>query len=180
MTRAAKAPVTRAGGMLEGDMASSKRGTGRNTPRTLTVLLALWMLCMDAGAANCSITVTALDFGIYDPGATAPLDMNGNVDVRCTGNAGSFILAISQGNAGGFSPRLMLSGPFSMQYNLYTDPARSLVWGDGTGGTGVNSGNKPSAGPPVNFSFPVYGRIFPNQAVASGLYSDSLVVTAVF
>jgi len=168
--------------MLDFDMPIGMRRSSRGTrhARMLAVLLALCLACMDAGAANCSITVTALDFGVYDPGSAAPLDMNGNVDVRCTGNAGSFVLAISQGNAGGFSPRLMLSGPFSMQYNLYTDPARSLIWGDGTGGTSINSGNKPSAGPPVNFSFPVYGRIFPNQAVASGLYSDSLLVTVVF
>lgn len=141
---------------------------------------AMLLVAGDAMAVNCNVTVSPLDFGIYDPSAVTPQDVNGNVDVRCNGNAGSFILTISQGSGGGFFPRLLLSGTTTMQYNLYTDPARALVWGDGTGGTDVNSGSKPNTGPPVQFSFPIYGRIFPNQSVASGLYSDSLLVTAVF
>jgi spore coat protein U-like protein len=133
-----------------------------------------------AQAANCKVTVTPLDFGIYNPGSAAPLDVAGNLDVRCVGGAGSFVVTISPGTNGSFFPRQLASGPYLMQYNLYSDPARSQIWGDGTGGTSVNSGNKPSAGKPLSFSFPIYGRIFPRQSVAAGVYSDSLLVTTVF
>lgn len=155
--------------------------------RTSGVRITLWA-CMtalmlasgNALAANCQVTVTPLDFGIYNPGSAAPLDVAGNLDVRCVGGAGSFIVTISQGANGGFFPRQLTSGPYLMQYNLYTDPARSLIWGDGTGGTTVNSGNKPSPGKPVSFSFPIYGRIFPRQSVGTGMYTDALLVTTIF
>ena len=131
-------------------------------------------------AANCKLTVTPLDFGLYNPGVTAPLDVTGNIDVRCTGGAGSFVLTISQSASGGFAPRRMVSGPYLMEYNLYADPARQLIWGDGTGGTVVNSGEKRAPGRPVSFSFPIYGRIFPRQNVAEGMYTDSLLITSVY
>ncbi|MDH3399607.1 MAG: spore coat U domain-containing protein [Chromatiales bacterium] len=133
-----------------------------------------------AQAATCKFIVQPVDFGIYNPGAAASLDVTGSVDVRCTGSAGSFVLTISQSSSGGFAPRRMVSGPYLMEYNLYADPARQLIWGDGTGGTVVNSGEKTSAGPPVSFSFPIYGRIFPRQSVGEGLYTDTLLVTSIY
>ena len=145
-----------------------------------TGVLFLMLGSGSAWAANCQTTVTPLDFGIYNPGSTAPLDVAGNIDVRCMRGPGSFFVTISPGVNGGFFPRQLASGPYLMQYNLYADPARSLIWGDGTGGTSVNSGSKPSAGRPVEFSFPVYGRIFPRQSVGAGVYADSLLVTVVF
>jgi spore coat protein U-like protein len=146
----------------------------------LTALFLLLLACGTSQAVNCRITVTPLDFGVYNPGATAPLDITGNLDVRCNGSAGSFILTLSPGGSGTYFPRQLASAPYAMQYNLYVDAARSLVWGDGTGGTSLNSGSKPTTGPPVNLSFPIYGRIFPAQSVGPGLYTDSLLVTAVF
>lgn len=144
------------------------------------VLLMLMLVSGNVQAANCRVTVTPLDFGIYNPGSAAPLDVAGNLDVRCVGGAGSFIVTISQGANGSFFPRQLASGPYLMQYNLYVDPARSLIWGDGAGGTSVNSGSKPSSGRPLSFSFPIYGRIFARQSVAAGVYTDSLLVTSVF
>ena len=161
--------------------------SGSQSVRTCRARVARWccvlFLMLGSGgaqAANCQVTVTPLDFGIYNPGSAAPLDVAGNLDVRCVGGAGSFIVTISQGANGGFFPRQLASGPYLMQYNLYVDPARSLIWGDGNGGTSVNSGNKPSPGKPVLFSFPIYGRIFARQSVAAGVYTDSLLVTSVF
>lgn len=169
--------------MLGNDMAMN-RITAQSSPRVRSTYwlaaIGLLLVSWNAHAVNCNVTVTPLDFGVYDPGAAAPLDVTGSLDVRCNGNAGSFILTLSQGTGGSFFPRQLTSGTSIMQYNLYIDAARALVWGDGIGGTDVNSGSKPSAGPPVTFSFPIYGRIFPFQSVASGLYTDSLLVTAVF
>ncbi|NNC64112.1 MAG: spore coat protein U domain-containing protein [Gammaproteobacteria bacterium] len=64
-------------------------------------------------------------------------------------------------------------------YNLYSNPARTLVWGDGTGGSLTVFRSKPRPGR-QNFSLPVYGRIPPTQSVSPGLYSDDIIVTIVF
>ncbi len=158
-----------------------KRAKAARSPGAIwSSLCFLLLLTPVAQAATCRFTVQPVDFGIYNPGAAASLDVTGSVDVRCTGNAGTFVLTISQSSSGGFAPRRMVSGPYLMEYNLYADPARQLIWGDGTGGTVVNSGEKTSAGPPVSFSFPIYGRIFPRQSVGAGFYTDTLLVTSIY
>jgi spore coat protein U-like protein len=143
-------------------------------------LLCLVLVSCNAWAVNCQVTVTPLDFGIYNPGATGPLDVTGNLDLRCVGQPGSFVVTINQGSSGNFLVRELVSGPDRLQYNLYTDAARSLIWGDGNGGTSVNVGSKSDKGPPLNISFPIYARIFPRQNVGAGVYADALLVTAVF
>ena len=71
----------------------------------------------------------------------------------------------------------MMSPQFGalLQYNLYTDPARTEIWGDGQFGVTV-----PGAGNGTTQSFPVYGRVFPGQVVPSGPYSDYIQVTVLF
>ena len=118
-------------------------------------------------------------FGAYAPGNPAPHDITGNIDVRCQGTAGSFVATLSTGASGTFAERHMLSGPTIMRYNFYIDPGRSVVWGDGTGGSSTVGGSKPGSGQ-TNFSLPVYGRIPPTQNVAPGSYSDDIIVTIVF
>jgi spore coat protein U-like protein len=149
-------------------------------PALWAALLVTLSPGFSAQAANCRLTVTPLAFGLYDPGATAPLDVTGQLDVRCTGSPGSFLVTISTGVSASYATRHMLFGPYRLEYNLYVDAARSQIWGDGTGGTSVNSGNKPRAGQPVSFSFPIYARIFPRQNIGEGLYTDTLLVTSVF
>jgi spore coat protein U-like protein len=64
-----------------------------------------------------------------------------------------------------------------LNYNLFTDAARSAVWGDGTQGTSTLSSkvqrNKP-------WVATVYGRIPAGQNVPVGLYSDTLTVTIIW
>jgi spore coat protein U-like protein len=157
-----------------------QRNLLRRRHLTWTGVLALMLISGTAQAVNCRSTITPLDFGIYDPGLATPLDVTGNLDLRCAGNAGSFMVTISTGANGSVSLRQLASGPYRMQYNLFIDPARSLIWGDGTGGTSVITGSKPANGPPVFFSYPIYARIFPRQNVSPGLYADSLLVTVIF
>ncbi len=58
-----------------------------------------------------------------------------------------------------------------LAYNIYLDAARTVVWGDGAGGTQtleVQNGDR---------SVSFYGRISAGQDVAAGPYSDAIVVT---
>ncbi|MDX1562176.1 MAG: spore coat U domain-containing protein [Gammaproteobacteria bacterium] len=141
-------------------------------------LLALCSARADA-QANCRVSVVPLAFGDYYPVDRAPLDVTGSIDVSCRGRAGLFLATISTGSSGSYTNREMQSGPYTMRYNLYRDSARSLIWGDGTGGSVVNGRVKLRNGR-QDFTLPVYGRIFPQQSVGAGIYVDDVIVTIVF
>jgi spore coat protein U-like protein len=147
---------------------------------------ALLLLCVSllvsrpaAAAMNCTISLSPFSFGIYAPVDPNPLDVTGQMDVRCTGSAGTFSAAISQGNSGTFAQRQMLSGSFQLGYNFYLNASHTTVWGDGTGGTQMSGGTKSSAGQ-QNFTLFIYGRVFPGQPVGLGSYSDGVLVTIAF
>ena len=145
------------------------------------LLLALLAHARVAAAVNCRLSVTPFVFGSYLPGDLAPLDVTGQVDLRCSGSAGPFVVTLAPGGSGTFVQRLMISGPYQLAYNFYLNPARTTVWGDGTGGTGTVNGFKSQPAPGrQDFVFPVYGRVFPMQNVGAGAYSDNVLVTVIF
>jgi spore coat protein U-like protein len=140
-------------------------------------------------AADCSASTTAVAFGTYDLLATTPDDSVGNVTVVCTYVSGGtsqvgFTVALSAGNAGNYAQRQLKSGTAVLGYNLFTDSARSQVWGNGGAGTTVASGSftiGPGAGNRRReASYPVYGRVPALQDAPPGSYSDSIVVTLAF
>jgi spore coat protein U-like protein len=69
------------------------------------------------------------------------------------------------------------SGGNRLDYNLYLDAARTIVWGDGTNGTATYTAT-PIDGQVV--SIPVYGRIPPRQNVAAGSYGATIRVQLLF
>jgi spore coat protein U domain-containing protein, fimbrial subunit CupE1/2/3/6 len=148
--------------------------------RALLALCVCWLVSRPAAAAmNCSISLAPFSFGSYVPGDATPLDVTGQVGVRCTGSAGTFVAKISPGGSGTFTQRTMLSGPFQLGYNFYLNPSHTVVWGDGTGGSQTTGVVKQSPGQ-QNFTLPIYGRVFPGQSVGAGSYSDNVLVTIVF
>lgn len=155
----------------------------RSRQSSLFALLTAAALCSFTDTAEaqfrCRVAVNPFAFGTYAPGNPTPHDVTGNIDVRCMGQPGFFTATLSTGSSGSFAQRQMLSGATPMAYNLYIDPARTLVWGDGTGGSLTLFRRKTRFGR-QNFTLPVYGRIPPTQSVSPGLYSDDIVVTIVF
>lgn len=123
-------------------------------------------------AANCTLGVQSVIFGPYDPLSAQNTDSAGSVSVSCD-SSDTFTIAFSSGH-GTMLSRQMQSGGYSMIYNLYTDSLRSIVWGDGTGGTSLVSTTGTSA------TFAVYGRIPAAQNLPAGSYNDSIVVTLTF
>jgi spore coat protein U-like protein len=159
-----------------GDMAKA--------PRTRDTLLAGFCALMFASPVvwakgNCSfVTVTDVAFGTYNVFATAPLDSTGTISFQCNpGAAGSTVLVtLSTGNSGNFSQRQMLSGANRLEYNLYLDPTRTTVWGDGSGGSSSFTVDLPASGWST-ITQSVYGRAAAGQDAASGIYSDTITVT---
>ncbi|HEX2827767.1 MAG TPA: spore coat U domain-containing protein [Burkholderiales bacterium] len=127
---------------------------------------------------TCSISAAALNFG-----AAIPNPINSNVDgqstVTATCSSGApYTVALNVGTGSGatYAARRMTSGGNTLVYNLYTDPSRSQVWGDGTGGSNLSNGSGTGAAQAIN----VYGRITAGQTVPTGTYTDTITVTINF
>jgi spore coat protein U-like protein len=146
---------------------------------SLVVSLMLSIAPGADAAMNCRVTVSPVDFGLYSPADSAPLDITGEIAVVCAGTDGLFAATLSPGASGTFAERHMFSGSFAMRYNFYADPGRTLIWGDGTGGSVPVQRTKPAPGRQI-FNLPVYVRVFRGQSVAAGAYADSILVTIVF
>lgn len=141
-------------------------------------------------AADCSISAISLNFGNYDPAATSADDSVGTVTVTCRyvplgATRVNYRVTISNGmNGTGPTTRQLGAGSARMDYNVFADPARSQVWGSGTGGTVIASGAM-TIGPgngngTRTVTHTVYGRIPQLQDAVPGTYSDTLLVTLTF
>lgn len=130
---------------------------------------------------SCSVSATSLAFGTYDPLSASVRDSTGVVSVTCTvtllGLLEAWDVRFSTGSSGTYATRLMVSGAQTLSYNIYTNAARSTIWGDGTAGTSFIADLVLLAvgGQTINYTF--YGRMPVGQDKAAGNYSDTIVVT---
>lgn len=140
-------------------------------------------------AADCTVSAVGVNFGVYDPYLTTPDDSVGEITVTCTHLSGPAIevrytVTLSTGSGGGYAPRRLRSGPALLGYNLWSDPARSSIWGNGTAGTVIVSGALrvgPGQGNGVRSAVhSIYGRIPALQDAAEGDYVDSIVATLTY
>lgn len=140
------------------------------------VAVALWLQLVapwSASAAGpCDVSLSFVDFGRVD--FRRGNEITGEVLVRCEQPA-RFVLSLSQGLGDYRMRRMRGPGDAELEYNLFLDPARRQVWGDGVrGGTARLVGQSDGRRAAI---FTVYGRIAPGQSVPAGTYSDSLSVT---
>lgn len=133
----------------------------------------------------CSVTATEVAFGAYYPLVGSAVDSTGDVEVSCgtdtIGDVMSYSIELS-GAKKGSKPR-ELKGPQGdrLEYNLYTDPARTLIWGDGKGSTyTVTESYTFTVLCCVTNNYTVYGRLDSGQNVQPGSYSDSITIKVDF
>lgn len=167
---------------------TSKSNQDRVARRGGALLLVLAPFACPSFADNtlheCRIEVTGADFGSYDQSAKAPLDTVGQITVQCFRgpNPGAdnikYKMSLSAGSSGNMLERTMRNGMAPLSYNLYADPARTRVWGDGLGGTHTAHGSIfiPVREQSGEDSHPIYGRIPALQDVPEGEYLDTIVV----
>lgn len=153
----------------------------RNALRGI-VLASVCLMSAPAHALLETCTVTALPaaFGGYNPLSATPTDNTGQITVTCTAVTSisvNYSINLSTGGSGNFLPRKLAFGAARLNYNLYTNSARSIVWGDGSGGTGTVSDNYALALLSVTRNYNVYARLPAQQNVAAGVYTDSITVT---
>jgi spore coat protein U-like protein len=139
--------------------------------------------CIGLGC-SCSISADDVSFGAYDPLSGSNHDATGELRVTCGALLGSlnvsYAISLSSGSSGSALSRSMANGGSTLAYNLYTDPSRTSVWGNGAGGTVTRSNSYILGLFSKTDAFPIYGRIPPGQTVGAGSYSDSLVATVTF
>jgi spore coat protein U-like protein len=122
------------------------------------------------------VSVLGVNFGTYDVFDSVNDDSTGWIVINCTDNPNHWSLTLGKGaNSTTFIPRKMVNAGTLLNYNLYTDAARTIVWGDGTGGTVT----VPGAGNGTT-RHPVYGRIPPGQDARAGINTDIVVITLNF
>ena len=128
--------------------------------------------------AACSLSSTSMVFGIYDVLVTTPLDTAGSIVYRCTQNEHNIQITLDRGGATSFATRRMVKGSEQLLYNLYLDAARTIIWGDGSGGTQAffvgNPGNN------QDLTVPIFGRIPARQDRGIGAYTDTIIATLNF
>jgi spore coat protein U-like protein len=135
------------------------------------------------GTANlaegaCTITTTSVSFGPYDPLGASPNDSTGTLTYRCGPMDENIKIELGPGSADSFNPRKLFKGSEALSYNLYRDAARSVIWGDGTGGTSFYF----VADPPnnKNVTLTIYARVPAGQDISAGDYTDNVVAVIDF
>jgi spore coat protein U-like protein len=142
---------------------------------TAAMAMLLWAVSDAAAAGKCTVSTTSINFGSYDVYDTAPNDSTGSIILNCSGGAKDVVVEIDRGGASSFGSRRMVNGSEHLAYNLYLNASRTIVWGDGTGGTQANDVGNPPNNDDVILT--VFARIPAGQDVSSGSYSDNVTVT---
>jgi spore coat protein U-like protein len=131
----------------------------------------------EASAQICGLNVNPIVFGHYNPFLSVPLNATGAINIIChSGVRYAVKLSAGQKPEGGFSQRRMRHAlrSYTLAYNVYSNPALTEIWGDGTAGTSIVSG----IGKGTMDHWIVYGRLSGGQNVGEGSYSDTITVTA--
>ena len=138
---------------------------------------------------SCTVTTDNITFGTYNPTNAAATSNNaGRITLACSTTSKSRssdqdtgTVTLSAGK-GPYTQRVLKNAAnYSLNYNIYTDSAYTLVWGDGTGSTDTNTwaatSDGGSSGGATKY-FTLYGRIPALQYnVVPGSYTDSITVT---
>jgi spore coat protein U-like protein len=124
---------------------------------------------------DCKIAATNVNFGTTGV-INSALTATGTITAQCT-YGDTYSIALNGGSSSGatVTARAMTlsTGTATVAYGLYTDPARTTTWGDGTGGTGTGGGTANGS----NQSYTVYGQVPVQRTPVPGSYIDTVTAT---
>jgi len=152
------------------------------------LLLTSFLLFSNLNATiTCSFTaVNDMNFGNYDVFDPIDKDVKRNLKIKCTSNSiyNEFKVInvnLSSGSSGYYSNRTMYDGSNILNYNLYRNNARSILWYDRTNGT-KNYRKKIKVKKNRGFKkrLKIFGRIPALQDASNGYYTDSIVVEIIY
>ncbi|ESZ69607.1 MULTISPECIES: spore coat protein U domain-containing protein [unclassified Mesorhizobium] len=101
-----------------------------------TFIIVLMLLPSLARAQSCSYTVTSMNFGLIDTLSGTAATSTATLSMNCSGSL-PFLLPVlvcphfasGTGGASSAAARQMANGANSLNYQLYSDPGMSVVWG---------------------------------------------------
>ncbi len=138
---------------------------------------AIMMLCLGlflcrpatAEAASCTISVAAMNLGVY----TGALSTTGTTTVTVTCTLGfnySILMGFGSGS-GATQTNHRVTGPSSntLQYNMFRNSTRTLNWGQTIGTDTINATGTGSAQ-----TFSIYPRLPAGQSGPPGTYTDQV------
>jgi spore coat protein U-like protein len=129
--------------------------------------------------ANCNISATPMEFGTTTL-LTKAVIATSSVIATCVTGAPYHIL-LDAGMSAGATIRdrklTLVGGTDTIDYQLFADPARAEIWGDGTD---PNLYVVTNIGTGAVQTFTVYGEVFPQLAKAAGQYRDTITATITF
>jgi len=128
--------------------------------------------------ATCTITTSAVAFGAIDTLSATPDDSTGTISVTCTnGTPWAASAGAGTGTGATLSVRKMVSGANLINYALYTNSARTTIWGDGVAPTATIA----ATGTGSVQANTIYGRVPTGQgSTPVGSYADTVAVTVTF
>ncbi len=129
-------------------------------------------------AAQCNVSAANLSFGAVNPLSTQA-DATTALTVNCTKNS-PYTVGLDAGTTTGatIAQRKMASGAEIMNYNLYTDAARTTIWGNSAAAPLWVSGT--GAGLSIPQTLTVYGRVASGQTnLAVGNYQENTITVTV-
>jgi spore coat protein U-like protein len=142
-------------------------------PATVTTTFDVQITIVD----ECQITsANNLDFGAHGV-LSANIDASTTFNVQCTLDT-PFSIGLNAGIGAGatIATRKMTgAGAVTIDYTLYSDAARTTVWGETIGVDTVDDTGTGGAE-----AFTVYGRVTPQATPAPGVFTDTITITVTF
>lgn len=127
---------------------------------------------------SCTVNPTTLAFGNYSSEVNTALDAVASLRITCTNTTPYQVgLDAGAGPSATVSTRKMTSGASALNYSLYQNAGRTIIWGNTTTGT-VNTMSGTGTG--TTQQMQVYGRVFPQQVVSAGAYNDRVTIMVYF
>lgn len=168
---------TSAQAQVSGNVASSLPGNCGGGSAAISFTVTATVL------ANAGVSATTLNFGSTSTLASN-IDSTATITVQAT-NTTPYSVGLGLGANASGSQRRVRNGATTnyINYNLYTDSARSSLWSTTTSTTSCTSGASTcvlGTGTGLAQNITVYGRV-PTQSVpAVGTFTDTVVVTVTF
>lgn len=122
----------------------------------------------------CNLATASMDFGTYQAGAAANLDVAGSIRyTQCIGLTLTLELGLGANPTGSTRRMRSAAGGF-LTYEIFKNSGRTSVFGTGTNGLTLTA---PASGAQT---VAIYGRVPAGQAVAPGAYTDTVAITLTF
>jgi spore coat protein U-like protein len=149
-------------------------GLASTTLNAATVTNTMPVKITIQNACNISTTApTTLDFGTAGP-LVANVDQTSTISVTCTTNA-PYNVGLDGGGGGSINTRRMINGTNTVGYQLYSNSARTTVWG-----VTVGTDTVPGTGNGTAQTLTVYGRVPPQTTPPAAVYNDTVNVTVTY